>query len=125
MKLVSKWEELERNLMALERLSASQDATELSAYREFIAKGICFVAYRRGGQSYFAPSRFIGYVGNSLAKHDQNEDKDGRETTPAISEILEHLPQSHDGLEKEYGAFCKRIGAKPSSRERKFWIHLS
>lgn len=111
--------------MTLEKLSDSQDPGERQIYSELIGKGICFIAYRRGGRSYFAPSRFIGYVDNTPAKHEQNNDKDGRDTTPAISRILDHQPQPHDGLEKEYQAFCRRIGATPSRRERKFWIHLS
>lgn len=130
MRRVSKWEEIERNLMELERLSGSQHPGDLAAYRDLIAKGICFLVYRRGGHSYFAPSRFIGYVGNTLAKHGQNEYKDGTETTPAISDILGHQPQAHDGLEGEYGAFCRRIAVEPPAKgafgvQRKYWVRLS
>ena len=131
MRLVKDWDELERNLMELERLAESTEPQEIRAYRDLIANGICFLAYRRGGQSYFAPSRFIGYAVNTLRRHDRDEDKDGRETTPAISKILRHEPQSHDGFEIEYRTFCRRIGiSTPPPKgafgsERKYWVRLS
>jgi hypothetical protein len=131
MKLVNDWDELERNLMELERLAGCANPRDLAAYRKLIANGICFVVYRRGGYAWFAPSRFVGSVANTLRRHDQDRDKNGRETTPAIGRILHHEPQTHNGFGVEYQAFCRRIGIpvpplKGAFRgERRYWLRLS
>ena len=130
MRLVATWEEVEPNLMELERLSASSDCEEIEAYRALIAKGICFLVYLRHPRLFFPPSRFIGYVANNFSQHNMSEDKDGRETNSAISHILGHQPQPHAGLDGEYRSFCARVGVRPPETgsfgsERKYWIKLS
>ncbi|HEY8804974.1 MAG TPA: hypothetical protein VIM42_07740 [Clostridium sp.] len=50
----------------------------------------------------FYPSRFIGYVDNNIDEHLNNVYKDGKETNPAISEILGCRPAFELKLEKEY-----------------------
>jgi hypothetical protein len=56
--------------------------------------------------------------------HSRNDDKDGRETNPAISAIIERLPEEDAVLEEEYREFCRVIGIQVReyhTATRKYW----
>lgn len=79
------------------------------------------------GRLIFGPSRFLGYVGNTLEAHERNDGKDGRDTNDAISAVLGTEPASDDFLEAHYKAFCARIGVTPNRTgsfgvQRKYWF---
>jgi len=85
------------------------------------------VATERDGGIFFCPSRFAGYRGNTRAKHENNDHKDGKETNPTISEILWCKPSENADLEAAYSQFCNRIGVEYRDLEdkkirRKYWI---
>lgn len=93
---------------------------------DLIRKGICFIAYKHGEDIKFVPSRFVGYVNNDMTKHMDNDEKDGRETTPAISKILNTNPNEDAELEIAYQNYCKKlfitVGKKGSfGAKRKYW----
>lgn len=93
---------------------------------DLIKNGICFVAYKKDDVIKFAPSRFLGYLDNDMTKHDANEYKDGRETTPIISDILGSEPTEDSEMEAAYQAYCSKlfitVGKKGAfGRKRKFW----
>lgn len=119
-----------------ERAQLSDNIARLDAYlsgtgldREFglslIQRGVCFVVTEIDSQPMFSPSRFIGYVANSRVTHEQNDEKDGRDTNPAIEALLGGPPGQSAALEAEYEAFCRRRGGKskstPYGNARKFW----
>jgi hypothetical protein len=127
MQLISCIDELSSNLHTLESYMHSAIELERKFHRDLIKKGVCFVAYQRNGQDYFAPSRFIGYKSNDHGAHVSNASKDGRETNPAISDILCAKPVPDDDLNISYMRFCTRIGVAPVAKgsfgvERKYWI---
>jgi hypothetical protein len=75
----------------------------------------------------FAPSRFIGYAGNSFTKHEANDARDGRQTNAALKAILGHEPVQDATLEQAYHRFCAVIGIKSLRTGtfgvvRKYWI---
>ena len=61
-----------------------------------------------------------------MKAHIANEDKNGRETNPVISEILGIEPERNKYLEEQYKDFCRKLGFEPNETgaynfKRKFW----
>jgi hypothetical protein len=101
--------EIEENLLRLDAYLASADLDERDFARALVRRGRCFVVAHRYDGGLFGPSRFVGYRQNSRAAHAANDDKDGRETNPAITAIFG--PRMEDAeLEEEYRLFCQRVG---------------
>lgn len=126
MGLVSSRDQIWQNIDELERLRAMHDGRGHRDYLSLIKLGTCFVPYKSGRGLAFAPSRFIGYVDNTLSKHAANDSKDGRKTNPAITELLGHAPVEDAELDEQYRAFCQSLGfeARPTGNfgaPRKFW----
>ncbi len=72
-----------------------------------VQRGACFIVINDNGMFEFYPSRFIGYVNNYLEIHRHNDDKDGRDTNPAISKILGMKPIQNEFFEQENYKYCK------------------
>ena len=88
---------------------------------QYIARGRVFVTYIVDGKYHFAPSRFVGYKDNTLVKHQKNEEKDGRITTPAITKILG--PRAFDSrLEDAYLMYCEWLDVKSAKHKRTYWL---
>lgn len=115
MQLVSSRDEVKRNLETLESYRVSRRLEERAFYHRLIRKGICFLIYREGDRLLIGPSRFIGYVDNDMPQHEANEDKDGRETNPAIEAIFGRFELSNEG-ESVYRQICNRNGIPVRSR---------
>ncbi|MGF6986573.1 putative restriction endonuclease [Paraburkholderia atlantica] len=126
MRVVAQFQDIENNISTLEKLKNSSSLSDVEAYRKLIKRGTCFVPYQQNRKISFAPSRFIGYEGNSIDRHAQSQEKDGRITNEAISSIFGMRPQQHPHLEKLYFDFCSRVGVEPSKTgtfgaPRKYW----
>lgn len=126
MRIVSNIAELKSNLTVLSEYLASKVDPEYSFALGLVKRGTCFVAISDNGRYYFYPSRFIGYVKNSMDAHLANSDKSGLETNPAISQILGSKPQPNQALDKLYREFCENLGFVANEKgsfgvERKFW----
>jgi len=126
MDTVNKWEEIKQNILTLEnyRQSHGQDS---EYYIGLVKRGTCFIAYDYQNDIHFAPSRFIGYIKNTIKRHENNKSRDGRVTNKAINEILKDTPQVNGELEFRYKQFCQRLGFTPSKTgaygvARKFWF---
>jgi putative restriction endonuclease len=127
MDLITKRAELEANLKRLEEYRYSSDPAEQDFYRDLVKLGICFVVLNKDGKLLWGPSRFVGYRNNSVALHIRNDEKDGRETNPAITVILRHPPEQDEHLEASYSEHCKDLGftASPTGAfgiKRKYWL---
>lgn len=75
----------------------------------------------------FYPSRFIGYVNNSMDAHARNQEKDGKVTNPAITDIIGTKPQLNETLEDEYKEYCVSLSFKANKAgafgvKRKYWL---
>jgi len=99
-------------------------------------RGKCFVVVSAPNGWRFYPSRFMGYVDNTMEKHTKmgkpsnvRTAKDGKKTNPAIShclgELIEGGGNQWDGLEARYREFCIKLGITPIGNKRKFWKPIS
>ena len=124
MEIISSREALQENITRLHAYLRGA-AIDREFAREIIERGICFVVTEVDQKSFFAPSRFIGYVNNTRDGHLRNPTKDGRVTNKAIEELLSSEPVPSKKLEDDYERFCIDIGGRakptPFARRRKFW----
>jgi hypothetical protein len=123
--LISLIEQLTKNICTLEYYISEGDESEKLAATGYVVRGICFVAYSIKEELRFAPSRFIGYVDNSLESHIPSE-TDGRETNNAISGILGAEPSLNPVLEGKFLEYCHKLGLQPKVKgsfgvDRKYW----
>ncbi|MCQ1573483.1 HNH endonuclease [Neorhizobium galegae] len=127
MKLVETTEQILANVATLEAVRSGQRAGRAADYRSLIKRGTCFLPYPTSEGIAFAPSRFIGYIANSFARHATNDARDGRQTNRAINTTLGQTPALNPILEEEYRRFCLQLGFSPLLTgtfgvTRKYWI---
>jgi len=126
METIDRIDELYENLETLEKYMQSNDPDEKAFYGDLIKRGICFVAYKKKDKYIFAPSRFLGYKHNNRHAHLHNDKKDGRETNPAITKVLNLELLQDKELNRQYEKFCAQQGFIANKTgsfglERKFW----
>ena len=126
MKLVSRLSQIEVNIRLLTSYSQQRSGANAEFAKGLIQRGICFVVVPHADSDFFAPSRFIGYIGNSRRAHANNLDMDGRETNRALSDVIGSEPRSSQRLERRYRTFCANLGIEPRDGgafgvTRKFW----
>lgn len=122
MELVAFEDEILANLLLLnEYILHPRNAEVRSRAIELIRRGHNFVAYRRGDHWLLAPSRFAGYIGNTMQKHQNFEGRHGEETDQAIRRALHRSNMPNDELERVYQNHCAQHGVQPEERQRRFW----
>ena len=114
-------DEILANLLLLNEYVLRPRTPEMRAWAvELIRRGHNFVAYRRGDEWLLAPSRFAGYTGNTMQKHENFGDRHGGETDQAIRGLLgENMPNTE--LEQVYQNHCTQYGVQPELRQRSYW----
>lgn len=127
MELVVKAEQVAENLAELDRARALTDG-DGKVYRDLIRRGTCYLPYLTDTGIAFAPSRFIGYVGNSIHLHGLNKEKHGSETNIALNQIFGSYPVRNEKLQLAFESFCISIGVAPSRKgsfgiTRKYWVN--
>lgn len=128
MSLIETFEELRANAQVLENVRVVTNHRDAVPYRLLIKQGMVFMPYVARDGLAFAPSRFIGYVENSIAKHNASENKDGKLTNARINRILReefslpisNAPDAH--LEKYFLTFAGKLGITPHNVARSYWI---
>lgn len=126
MQCVRSLEEIKHNMMILDYYLDHKTESTYSFALSLVKKGTCFIAQRVEDGYRFYPSRFIGYVNNTMDKHLANSSKDGKETNPAISRILEKKVDVDAQMEQEYQTYCRKLGFEPNEKgsfgvTRKYW----
>ena len=126
MRTVQSVKEIIYNMDVLDSYLNCKCESEYSFALNLIKRGTCFIAVKSGEQYRFYPSRFIGYANNNMDSHLNNEYKDGKETNPAISEVLGKKLGYNSDLEKAYREYCRNLGFIPNEKgsfgiERKYW----
>lgn len=123
MDLVETYDDLARNLHWLEHTRAHPSSSDYYKYVEYIRRGQSYLPYVVDEGLAFAPSRLIGYRNNSFSAHASNSDKDGRITTPLITQIIGVDVEENIRLENQYVKFLAGLGGDPSphKRRRRFW----
>lgn len=127
MKTISDLNDLIANIRTLDGYIQSRVDPEYDFVLNLIKKGTCFIAVKDSNTYRFYPSRFIGYIENSMDAHLNNTAKDGKETNPVISKLLGGKPLSDPHLNQEYAQYCEALGFTPRDKgtfgvERKFWV---
>ena len=121
MEVIHTEKEIEGNLRTFEDyLCEGSDEAQQFAH-ELIAGGRCFIAYQVNAELRFSPSRYAGYLHNTMRKHDLNLDKDGRETNAAINKVIGYTPEPSQDLEEEFLRFASGLGVEPHNKPRKYW----
>jgi 5-methylcytosine-specific restriction endonuclease McrA len=118
--------EIQRNMNQLRRYLHSTNVKEKMFARDLIERGTCFVITESKGNSFFGPSRFVGYRSNTMTAHNKRE-KDGRITNLALEALFDAKPEQDNTAEKKYRQFCQSFGfeARRSGNfgvPRKFWM---
>lgn len=126
MELISKLKDIKENLETLRRYKTSTNHREVNFYKKLILRGICFIVFKKDGNTLWGPSRFVGYKKNTMTSHRANKDKDGRITNPRISSIIGYAPKLNNTLENRYRRYCHSLGLRPWKRgqfgvKRKYW----
>ncbi len=88
--LVTSVAQIEANVQTFAALR-SGNAEEQKNWRKLLKNGRNYVVYRNDGDYIFAPSRFVGYQGNTLEKHlklRRRKDVDGKATSAAIMSLF-------------------------------------
>ena len=127
MKTVDSLTEIKSNIKVIDNYLKSKNDEKVSYAKQLIKKGICFIAIANENGYSFYPSRFIGYANNNMSKHEKNEEKDGKETNPVISNLLNANPEFDEKLEEEYKKYCEFLGFKANKSgafgvQRKYWL---
>ena len=119
--LITSKRQLIKNLDRVEYYLSNGSNELYDAMARYIARGRVFVSYKVNGEYHFAPSRFVGYKDNTLLKHQNNQEKDGKKTTPAITHILDS--RIYDSrLDKAYLNYCEWLGVKAVNHKRTYWL---
>lgn len=125
MQLIKTKEQLVNNIDTVERYLIEGNEKEQQFIRDLIKRGKCFVAYQVGGETRMAPSRFLGYIQNSILKHTRARSSktiDGRETNPVISAILDFKLVHSVDYERLYLKYCNSLGIIPADhKNRRYW----
>ena len=128
MDLIKNKQNLLTNIKQLDIYLDRKCDPEYSFALDLIKKGTCFVALSNENSVRFYPSRFIGYMNNTMESHLSNERKDGRETTPLISSIINNgqPPKNDTLLESLYFDYCAILGFTAREKgsfgvQRKYW----
>ena len=114
--------QLIKNLDRIESYLSSNSNELYNTMANYIARGREFVCYIVNEKMHFAPSRFVGYQNNTLIKHQNNDDKDGKITTPAISKIIGSKNLFYEELEDAYLTYCEWLGVTASNNNRTYWL---
>lgn len=122
MNLISNRKQLVANIETVENYLTDGVLQEKETMLDLIRRGKCLVAYKVNNEYRFAPSRYLGYINNNLNEHSSSKTKDGRETNPIITKVLESKLLNNENLEKKYINYCLGLGIQPSNYlKRKYW----
>lgn len=116
-------EDLKDNLLTIESyLDLEYSEKERNFALSLIQRGSNFVAYKVRNELHFAPSRFVGYKSNNIDKHVNNDNKDGRETTPVVNYLGNKKLSVSQELEDAYLEYCNSLNIKIHNKKRQYWL---
>lgn len=126
MKLVETLGEIIENTKTIDKYLELDDSVQKEFAKNLVKKGVCFIVLDMQFKLKFYPSRFVGYKNNDYQKHINNYEKDGKETNPVITKIIDIKLNSSEELEIEYARYCMELGFEPNKTgafgvKRKYW----
>lgn len=99
---------------------ASPGSPHHKIFLDLLRRGRNFVS--SADRSRMAPSRFVGYAGNTLIEHPKLDGRDGGVTDTAITRVLQKDCAPDGPAEAAYRRICASVGIVPARRERNYWI---
>lgn len=127
MSLIETYDDLLRNCAELEEARKGGGQVK-GLYAGLIGRGSVFLPYVAGDGIAFAPSRFIGYVENTVLAHEQLEERHGWHTNTRVREILRAQfgftiwNVVDEAAKSHYDSFCEGLGIVPRKSKKTFWI---
>jgi len=99
--------------------------------KSLIANGRNFYTQLHEGKWIFAPSRYVGYVGNNIPKHSEAvtlKQRDGLLTDKRLDQTAVHVEREsslHSALEDQFAYYCSKNKISPSKHPKKriFWVN--
>ena len=120
MELVKTKEQVIDNIITLEKYLKSKSPIKKEFALNLVKQGETIVVYKINNENHFAPSRFVGYIGNDMDKHILNEEKSGLDTNPVIDKIIGHS-FSNQKIEKGFIDYCAKLGLDIPNNNRHHW----
>ncbi len=120
MDFIATLDDIIQNIKTIERYLTSKSKEEKLFATNLLRNGKTNLIYLVNGKNHFAPSRFLGYKNNTMQNHLENEEKDGRDTNPIITNIVGR-PFYTDVIEKEFIGYVESLQAKVQNNKRKYW----
>jgi hypothetical protein len=120
MPFVTSVQEIIANIKTIEGYLNSDNSKERAFAANLIQKGRTVLIYKVNGENHFAPGKFIGFKGNSMALHLDNEEKEDRDANPAITSIM-GKPFSTATIEQSFISYTQSLKMKAHNSKRKYW----
>ena len=120
--LIKTRDDLKFNLEQIEAYLNDSDESILQDMKGYIRRGKDFVVYKYYGKYHFAPSRFVGYINNTLETHHENDNKHGWKTYSSITSVLGHKCYYNKKIEQLFIEYCEYLGIVPYNKKRMYWM---
>lgn len=122
MEFVKTIDDIKKNMQTLDGYLDKQCDPEYSFAINLIQGGRCFISIKSREGYRFYPSKFIGYVENTMNSYQNNKTGDGRDTNHVLYKILGEEPLKRTTLEKDYVEYCESLGIQKIYKySRKYW----
>ncbi len=118
--LVTTKNQIINNMDTIDSYLNAVGTTECGYAKDLIKKGRCFAYRIIKGEYHFYPSRFIGYIDETMTSH-KSDMGDGKKTNPAITKILKTKLEENVELEKEYLKYLSKLGIDSYEFKRRYW----
>jgi hypothetical protein len=120
LRFIENVDQIIENIKTLENYLNSEDPYEQEFARDLIKKGRSMIIYKVNGHNHFAPIRFMGFKSNTKTAHIDNENKENRDSAPAIQSVL-GKPFTHEAIEKEFNEYASSFKGNTLKSKRKYW----
>ncbi len=118
--LVTTKEQIINNMNTIDSYLNATGTTNCSDAKDLIKRGRSFAYRIIEGEYHFYPSRFIGYINETITSH-KADMGDGKKTNPAITKALKTKLEKNEVLEKEYLKYLSKLGLGSYEFKRRYW----
>lgn len=125
MELIENIDELKINAKTLSSYLASEKFAEKFFVSALVKNGRCFVVFEGENGLEFYPSKFLGYNGNNLERHETAKKEKtihGILTNHRIDALLSCGCMPNNAYESEFQRFCSKNEIIAKNQVRKFWL---
>ncbi len=109
------------NLETLEKYLTDGSKEETAYAKDLIRNSVNMVVYKVEGINHFAPSAFVGYVGNNMKNELSTRDDDHSEVDKKVAKVVGKDAFSNGIMEGNFAKYCDSLGVKPPKQERLYW----